>query len=155
VPLFFQPDPVIGAPKSHMLYTQHQKPIELQRSQGHAQMTDSRLRISDNGGVTLVEFVDRNILDEANIQAINEEITAVIEQASVPKILISFSNVDHLSSAALGALITINNKIREKSGALHLANIDPQIYEVFVITRLNKLFNIHETTDEAQTAFAS
>jgi anti-sigma B factor antagonist len=118
-------------------------------------MTDSRLRISDNGGVTLVEFVDRNILDEANIQAINEEITAVIEHASVPKILISFSNVDHLSSAALGALITINNKIREKSGALHLANIDPQIYEVFVITRLNKLFNIHETTDEAQTAFAS
>jgi len=117
-------------------------------------MTDSRLRISDNEGVTLVEFVDRNILDEANIQAINEEITAVIELASLPKILISFSNVDHLSSAALGALITINNKIREKSGSLHLANIDPQIYEVFVITRLNKLFNIHDTTDEAHSAFA-
>ncbi len=116
-------------------------------------MTDSRLRISDNDGVTLVEFIDRNILDEANIQAINEEITAVIEQADIPKVLISFSNVDHLSSAALGALITINNKIREKQGQLHLANIDPQIYEVFVITRLNKLFNIHDTTDEAQNAF--
>lgn len=118
-------------------------------------MTDSRLKISNNDGVTLVEFVDRNILDEANIQAITEEITAVIEQADVPKILISFSNVDHLSSAALGALITINNKIREKKGAFHLANIDPQIYEVFVITRLNKLFNIHETTEEAQAAFAN
>jgi len=116
-------------------------------------MTDSRLRISDNDGVTLVEFIDRNILDEANIQAINEEITAVIEQADIPKVLISFSNVDHLSSAALGALITINNKIREKQGQLHLANIDPQIYEVFVITRLNKLFNIHDTTDEARSAF--
>ena len=116
-------------------------------------MTDSRLRISDNDGVTLVEFIDRNILDEANIQAINEEITAVIEQADIPKVLISFSNVDHLSSAALGALITINNKIREKQGQLHLANIDPQIYEVFVIPRLNKLFNIHDTTDEARSAF--
>jgi anti-sigma B factor antagonist len=117
-------------------------------------MTDSRLRISDNEGITLIEFVDRNILDEANIQAINEEITAVIENTDVPKLLISFSNVDHLSSAALGALITINNKIREKQGQLHLANIDPQIYEVFVITRLNKLFNIHDTTDEAQGAFS-
>lgn len=117
-------------------------------------MTESRLRISDNDGVTLVEFVDRNILDEANIQAINEEITAVIERSDMPKILISFSNVDHLSSAALGALITINNKIREKKGELQLANIDPQIYEVFVITRLNKLFNIHDTTDEAHAAFA-
>lgn len=117
-------------------------------------MTDSRLRISENNSVTLVEFVDRNILDEANIQAINDEITTVIDQTDTPKILISFSNVDHLSSAALGALITINNKIREKQGQLHLANIDPQIYEVFVITRLNKLFNIHETTEEASSAFA-
>tara|TARA_R110002072_G_scaffold42064_19_gene118558 strand:- start:148838 stop:149194 length:357 start_codon:yes stop_codon:yes gene_type:complete len=117
-------------------------------------MTDSRLRISETDGTTLVEFVDRNILDEANIQAINEEITAVIERTDTPKLLISFSNVDHLSSAALGALITINNKIREKTGQLHLANIDPQIYEVFVITRLNKLFNIHDTTEEAQAAIA-
>jgi anti-sigma B factor antagonist len=117
-------------------------------------MSESRLRVSDSEGVTLIEFVDRNILDEANIQAINEEITGEIEKSSTPKLLISFSNVDHLSSAALGALITINNKIKEKSGELHLANIDPQIYEVFVITRLNKLFNIHDTTDEARAAFA-
>ena len=38
-------------------------------------MSESRLRVSDSEGVTLIEFVDRNILDEANIQAINEEIT--------------------------------------------------------------------------------
>ncbi len=117
-------------------------------------MSESRLRVSDNDGVTLIEFVDRNILDEANIQAINEEITGEIEKSATPRLLISFSNVDHLSSAALGALITINNKIKEKSGELHLANIDPQIYEVFMITRLNKLFNIHDTTDEARAAFA-
>lgn len=117
-------------------------------------MSESRLRVSDNDGVTLVEFVDRNILDEANIQAINEEITSQIEKSDSPRLLISFANVDHLSSAALGALITINNKIREKTGELHLANIDPQIYEVFVITRLNKLFNIHETTEEARAAFS-
>jgi len=116
-------------------------------------MSESRLRVSDNDGVTLIEFVDRNILDEANIQAINEEITGEIEKSDTPKLLISFSNVDHLSSAALGALITINNKIKEKAGQLHLANIDPQIYEVFVITRLNKLFNIHDTTEEAHSAF--
>lgn len=118
-------------------------------------MSESRLRVSGNGGVTLIEFIDRNILDEANIQAINDEITGEIEKSTTPKLLISFSNVDHLSSAALGALITINNKIKEKAGELHLANIDPQIYEVFVITRLNKLFNIHDTTEEAHAAFSA
>lgn len=114
---------------------------------------ESRLRVSDREGVTTVEFVDRNILDEANIQAISEEISSLIDRTEAPKLLISFSNVDHLSSAALGALITINHRVRDREGQLRLANIDPQIYEVFVITRLNKLFEIHDTAAEAITSF--
>jgi anti-sigma B factor antagonist len=114
---------------------------------------ESRLRISTESGVTRVEFIDRNILDEANIQAIGDEIGSIIETESDPRLLISFRNVDHLSSAALGTLITINNRIRDKGGQLRLADIDAQIYEVFVITRLNKLFEIHETTEKAAESF--
>lgn len=113
----------------------------------------SRLRVSDQDGVIRIEFVDRNILDEANIQQIGDEIGRIIESHPQPKMLISFDNVDHLSSAALGTLITINNKIRAKDGQLRLANIDKQIYEVFVITKLNKLFEIHEATDQALSSF--
>lgn len=115
--------------------------------------SDSRIRVKETDGVTQVEFIDRNILDEANIQAIGEEIESIIESSPEPKMLISFANVDHLSSAALGTLITINTKIRNKGGKLCLANIDPQIYEVFVITRLNLLFEIKESTDEALASF--
>lgn len=115
---------------------------------------ESRLRIITDTGVTRVEFIDRNILDEANIQAIGDEITGLIEVETEPKLLISFRNVDHLSSAALGTLITINNRVRDKGGQLRLADIDAQIYEVFVITRLNKLFEIHETTEKAAQSFA-
>lgn len=114
---------------------------------------ESRLRISEMGGVTHVRFIDRNILDEANIQNIGDEIARRIDAASTPRILIDFENVDHLSSAALGTLITINNKINNKGGKLKLANIDPQIYEVFVITKLHKLFDIHETSDQALASF--
>jgi len=110
---------------------------------------DSRLRIKEEDGVTVVEFVDRNILDEANIQQIGDEISSIIDERDEPKLVVSFANVEHLSSAALGTMITINSKIRAKSGDLRLADIDPQIYEVFVITKLNKLFNIHDTTGEA------
>ncbi len=114
---------------------------------------ESRLRIRRDGDVTVVEFIDRNILDEANIQAIGDEITSLINESDKPMLLISFANVDHLSSAALGTLITINNRVRDKGGQLRLANIDAQIYEVFVITRLNKLFEIHETTEDALSSF--
>ncbi|MEM9066294.1 MAG: STAS domain-containing protein [Planctomycetota bacterium] len=116
--------------------------------------SDSRLKVSKNEAVTVVEFIDRNILDEGNIQAIGDEIAGLIDAEETPKLVISFDNVDHLSSAALGTLITINNKIRPKGGQLRLANIDPQIYEVFVITRLNKLFEIHDTTDDALSSFS-
>lgn len=115
---------------------------------------DSRLRIRKEDDVTYVEFVDRNILDEANIQRIADEVTTLIDAQTAPKLVISFANVDHLSSAALGALITIHNRTKQKKGQLRLADIDPQIYEVFTITKLNKLFEIHETAEDAVASFA-
>ena len=114
---------------------------------------NSRLKVRRQNNVNIVEFIDRNILDEANIATIGEEIAALVDAEPAPRLLISFANVDHLSSAALGTLITVNNRVRGKQGQLRLANIDPQIYEVFVITRLNKLFSIHENTDEALKSF--
>ncbi len=116
---------------------------------------DTRLRVRKQEGVVHVEFVDRNILDEANIQQIGDEITSLIDEEAKPRLVISFSNVDHLSSAALGTLITIHNRMKKKQGQLRLANIDPQIYEVFVITKLNKLFEIHDTSDQAAASFGS
>ena len=115
--------------------------------------TESLLRISEEDGITRIEFIDRNILDEANIQQIGDEIARLVDDAFQPKMLISFENVDHLSSAALGTLITINNKMKGKDGQLRLANIDPKIYEVFVITKLNRLFQIHDDADQAIASF--
>ncbi len=115
--------------------------------------TTSHIRVQDQDGVKRIEFVERNILDEANIQQIGEEIRRVVDSQDKPKVLISFTNVDHLSSAALGTLITINNQIRGRDGQLRLAEIDPQIYEVFVITKLNKLFEIFDTAEKALASF--
>ncbi len=115
---------------------------------------NSRLRVRQQGDITIVEFVDRNILDEANIAQIGEEISTIVSAQTVPKLLISFSNVEHLSSAALGALITVNKKVKASDGQLRLANINSQIMEVFEITRLDRLFQIHPTTQEAIDSFA-
>ncbi len=114
---------------------------------------DTRMTVEQDGEIVKINLLDRNILEEAAIQQIGEEISGLVEQSTNPKILISFSNVEHLSSAALGTLITINNKVRQKAGQLRLSNIDPQIYEVFVITRLNKLFQIFDDVDQAIGSF--
>jgi len=113
----------------------------------------SRIVVKRDGEVVQVDFLDKNILEETNIQQIGDEITALIETGNAPKLLLCFENVEHLSSAALGTLIIVNQKVKGKGGQLRLSNIDPQIYEVFVITKLNKLFQIHDTVEAARATF--
>ena len=113
----------------------------------------AKLKITREEEIVLVEFTHRKILDEANIAEIGDQLVALVENAHKPKIIISFAGVDHLSSAALGTLITVNNKVRNHDGQLRLCNIHPQIFEVFVITKLNKLFRIYPTIKEAKESF--
>jgi anti-sigma B factor antagonist len=105
--------------------------------------------------VRIVEFTNNKILDEANITEIGNTLNTLIAEKPQPKLLLDFANVEYLSSAALGMLISINKRIREKNGQLRLANIQPQIFEVFVITKLNKVFRILPTRDEAAASFGT
>ncbi|HEV2295925.1 MAG TPA: STAS domain-containing protein [Tepidisphaeraceae bacterium] len=101
----------------------------------------------------VVEFTNNKILDEANIAEIGASLNGLIDESDSPKLLLDFANVDHLSSAALGMLINANNRVKQRNGQLRLTNIKPQIFEVFVITKLNKLFKIHPTRDDALASF--
>jgi anti-sigma B factor antagonist len=107
------------------------------------------LKVRKQGDVCVVEFEDRKILEEHVINQIGERLSEIIEDEGSAKLLLDFRNVEHLSSAALGMLITLNKRLGERQGRLVLANIHPQIYEVFKITRLNKLFNIQSSTEDA------
>jgi anti-sigma B factor antagonist len=109
--------------------------------------------VTEQKDIRIVEFTNNKILDEANIAEIGSTINAMIDERDNPKLLLDFSNVDHLSSAALGMLINVNNRIKQKNGQLRLASIKPQIYEVFVITKLNKLFQILPSRGEALASF--
>ncbi|MGD2110544.1 MAG: STAS domain-containing protein [Phycisphaerae bacterium] len=109
--------------------------------------------IEKAGGVRVIQFADRKILAEPAITEIGHELTGIVHDDENPKLVLSFKNVEHLSSAALGVLITLNKHVGEHGGKLRLSDITPQIYEVFKITRLNKLFDIHETADKALERF--
>src|SRR6202045_3218314 len=112
-----------------------------------------RLEVEDIGDVTVVNFTDRKILDEQNIQVIGEQLFSLVDQDGMKKLLLNFANVEYLSSAALGKLITLNKKLQAVGGRLILCNIDPQIHEVFEITRLDKFFKIMKEEQQALQAF--
>src|SRR6195256_4586547 len=112
-----------------------------------------RLEVEDIGDVTVVNFTDRKILDEQNIQIIGEQLFSLVDESGRRKILLNFGNVEYLSSAALGKLITLNKKLQAAGGRLILCNIDPQIYEVFEITKLDRFFNIQKDEQGGLQAF--
>ncbi len=113
----------------------------------------SHLKIKQTGLVSVVEFADRKILEELSIQEIQEELGQMVEKEPGIKLLLDFNNVDHLASAALGTLITLHKKVQEQNGVLKLSSINRQIFQVFKITRLNKVFDIYDTSDQAMAAF--
>jgi anti-sigma B factor antagonist len=112
-----------------------------------------RLNVSEVGDVSVVRFVDQKILDEAKIQQLGQELFELVEVDGRSKILLNFTSVEFLSSAALGKLITLDKKVKGQDGQLKLSNIRPEIYEVFAITKLNKLFDIKDDEVDALAAF--
>ena len=77
----------------------------------------------------------------------------LVEEDGRKKVVLDFANVEYLSSAALGKLITMDKKTKGAKGKLRLCNIRPDIYEVFTITRLDKEFDIKADEAEALAAF--
>jgi anti-sigma B factor antagonist len=101
-----------------------------------------RLDVNEVGDVTVVRFKDKKIVEDINIEELGRELFQLVEQDNRRKLLLNFSSVDFLSSAALGKLITLEKKVRAHGGVLKLSNIRPEIYEVFTITKLDRLFDI-------------
>ncbi|MCE9605398.1 MAG: STAS domain-containing protein [Planctomycetia bacterium] len=114
-----------------------------------------RLEVSEVGDVTVVRFVDRKILDVTNIHELGKELFALVEEQNKKKLLLNFTTVEFLSSETLGELIKLEKKVKQHTGRLLLSNIKPEIYEVFAITRLNKLFDIRDEEAEALAAFSA
>ena len=112
-----------------------------------------RLEVEDYGEITVVNFIDKKILDEQNIQKIGEDLFSLVDELGRKKILLNFSNVEYLSSAALGKFITLNKKVQASGGKLVMCNINDDIFEVFEITKLNKLFNIQKDEQTSLQTF--
>ena len=61
-----------------------------------------RLQLSEVGDVSVVHFVDRKILDEANIQELGQELFHLIEDEDRKNLLLNFSSVEFLLQRRAG-----------------------------------------------------
>ncbi len=102
----------------------------------------NRLECTQSGDVTIVSFNDSKILDFTVIEEIDGELTHLVVEKNATKLLLNLRNVEFLSSAALNKLIVLEKRLRKIDGKIVLAELQPQVHEVFTITQLTKLFPI-------------
>lgn len=112
-----------------------------------------RIEMTEIGEVTVVRFVDRKILDAANIQELGDELFALVEKDDRKSLLLNFSRVEFLSSSALNKLIVLDKKVKSHGGRMKLCCLRPEIKEVFSITKLDQVFDIREAESEALSTF--
>jgi anti-sigma B factor antagonist len=112
-----------------------------------------RVEVEDIGDIAVVNFLEKKILDEQSIQMIGDDLFRLVDELGRRKILLNFGNVEFLSSAALGKLITLHRKVQGVNGKLVLCKIAKDIYEVFKITKLDKILTIAPDEQAGLQAF--
>ena len=103
---------------------------------------DERIFVQHGVDVTFVTLNDAEILEEQYVKELEEEIMSVVEAAKRENMMLDFCYVKFMTSAFLGLLVKVHKRICERGGHLKLRHIDPNIYKVFEITQLTKVFDI-------------
>jgi len=111
-----------------------------------------RIEVEDIGDATIVNFVDKKILDARIIELIGKQLFALVDEQGRRRVVLNFQNVEYLSSAAMGKFISLQKKLGWVQGELILTNIHPKIYQTFETMRLNRFFTILPTEHNALMA---
>jgi anti-anti-sigma factor len=102
-------------------------------------------------GIILVGV--QRLVDESAIGQCYREILELLDKTEEKHVLLHFGRLAFMSSAALGMLVRLQKKCKEYEISLKLCNISPDIYQVFKITSLDKVFSIYADASDAMEAF--
>jgi anti-anti-sigma factor len=104
-------------------------------------------------GILTVVFDDARILDETKLEQLSRDLLEMLNKTTEERVVLDFRNVKFMSSSMLGKLIQVNKKAGEFKVKLKLCSIDPEIRQVFKITKLDKVFDIEADEAAARAAF--
>jgi anti-anti-sigma factor len=105
------------------------------------------------GDVRVIVIDVVRLVDEGMIEQCKREIMEALDTTEEANVLLHFGRVTFMSSAALGMLIRVSKKCKEYDIALKLSNISPDIRQVFKITSMDKILEIHDDAAGAMESF--
>ena len=100
------------------------------------------------------ENVDQESIDETNTWDLGPTLRRAL-YVQGPKMWIDLTRVSFIDSSGLGMLVRLLISMRKNGGDLKLCNVPPDIHKVLKTTNLNKLFDMHESEEDAILSFYS
>ncbi len=115
----------------------------------HAGAASARFSSELRNGIHLITFSRGDVLDAYYIEQLGDDLMAFARTVETPRLVIEMDKVNHLSSAALGMLITLKSTVEGRGGKICLANLKDELWQIFKLTKLHKVIKIHDSTEEA------
>lgn len=91
-------------------------------------------------GRLVAEFWDCLRLDSAPVQELRAVYESHLKAGGQPNLVVDFSGVGFAGSMALGVLIRIQRLASQNGGRVICCNVDPNVEEVFRLSRVEQLF---------------
>jgi anti-sigma B factor antagonist len=93
-------------------------------------------------------------LDVYSAAQFQKKIEDYFQEHDLSKIIFVLKGLDHISSAGIGALVSIQQRARQKGGDIRLAELEPGIFQVFSVLNFTSIFHIDKTRQESRQALA-
>lgn len=111
-------------------------------------MNDETIRIDRRDDIIVVTLCSDEFQGEV-ANGFLSTLTEAIEGVENPKVVLDLSNVVFVDSLSLGTLVKAAGDLTRKGGKFMVAGAQESVRRTLALTRLNKLFNILPTADEA------
>jgi len=109
------------------------------------------LDVTSMEGAVLVSLAKHRLIEGLEAHKVGRAILAFADDAP-GTIVIDFTGVLFVSSAFVGTLVDLYQKIAPKSVALRLCGMNANVHKVFQVTRLDRLFTIDQTREDSVAA---
>jgi anti-sigma B factor antagonist len=105
--------------------------------------------------VITVRLPESQMINGDKWQELESQLRAIIAEQVPPRILLDMQDVRLLSSTAFSGLLSLDRRIRNAGGQMALCHVQPQVVEVFRITRLNLVIDIQADRQAGLAVFAA
>jgi len=111
-------------------------------------MASNALIVSEYHKVVLVSFERDRITDPTLINAIDRDLTELIDQRPRISLILDLGKVRSMSSQMLGKLVAAYKLVQKVKGRMCVTGLDGNVLPLFKTTRLDRIIDIQPDAEE-------